>query len=71
MSQALIHTTREGERWDSIAWDYYQDVSMMGLLIESNQHIPIMPSLPAGLQMVIPLIEKPAESQGLPPWKRQ
>ena len=69
MTQYLEHITSEGERWDSIAWKYYGDVSQMGLLIEENPQAPIKPTLPAGMKLLIPLIERPKEVQGLPPWK--
>ncbi|PIQ23510.1 hypothetical protein COW36_09000 [bacterium (Candidatus Blackallbacteria) CG17_big_fil_post_rev_8_21_14_2_50_48_46] len=69
MTQYLEHITTEGERWDSIAWKYYGDVTQMGLLIETNPQAPIKPTLPAGMKLLIPLIEQPKEVQGLPPWK--
>ena len=69
MTQYLTHITNEGQRWDSIAHYYYADVTKMGLLIEENPHAPITPSLPAGLQLRIPVIEQQTSSVGLPPWK--
>lgn len=66
----LTHITQDGERWDTLAWKYYRDVTQMGLLIEANQHAPIAATLPAGLVIQIPLIQQQPEStQGLPPWK--
>ncbi len=71
MSQYLEHITIENQRWDTIAWKYYRDVSKMSLLIESNPHAPITPNLPAGLKLRIPMIEQPQQSTyGLPPWKQ-
>ncbi len=67
--QYLVHITREGERWDSIAHKYYGDVTKMGLLIETNSHVPITPSIPSGFKMYIPMIEQASATQGLPPWK--
>lgn len=68
--QYLTHMTRQGERWDNLAWHYYQDVSKMGLLIEENQHVPIVPSLQAGLKLRIPLLEQEQTTVvGLPPWR--
>lgn len=70
MTQYLEHTTSEGQRWDWIAFKYYEDVSKMGLLIEENQHIPITPTLPAGLILRIPVIEQSIDTSELPPWKQ-
>lgn len=70
MSESIQHLTLEGDRWDALAWKYYNDVSKMGLLIESNQHAPITPVLPSGITLRIPLIEQPETVQDLPPWKR-
>lgn len=70
MTVYLEHITRDDERWDRIAYDYYQDVSKMGLLMEENQHAPLTPCLPAGLKLRIPLIEEQPETVDLPPWKR-
>lgn len=69
MTQYLTHITNEGQRWDAIAHYYYADVSKMGLLIEENPHAPITPTLPAGLQLRIPVIGQQNEAFGLPPWK--
>lgn len=69
MTQYLEHTTIENQRWDYIAWLYYQDVSKVGLLIETNQHVPITTVLPAGLKIHIPMIEQESTVQDLPPWK--
>lgn len=68
-AQYLTHITREFERWDNIAWQYYRDVSKMSLLIENNPHAPITPVLPAGLRLSIPLISADTTTQDLPPWK--
>lgn len=69
MTQYLTHITREDERWDSIAYHYYDDVSKMSLLIEENPHAPIAPTLPSGLQLRIPVLEVQPGIQDLPPWK--
>lgn len=70
MTQYLTHITKEGQRWDQLAYQYYGDVEKMGLLIESNPHAPIAPTLRAGITLQIPLIEQPSNIQDLPPWKQ-
>lgn len=72
----LIHTTKDGDRWDLIAWRYCGDVKQMKLLLEANReqwgdglHVAPM-VLPAGLDLVIPMIGPSYDDAGLPPWKR-
>lgn len=67
----LNHITTEGERWDSIAWRYYRDVSQVPRLIEANPHVAITETLGSGIQLSIPVIEEAVTSlEDLPPWKR-
>lgn len=71
-SQYIEHITSDGERWDTIAWKYYGDVSKMGIIIKANPYVPIQPIFPAGLKLIIPIIEKPSNPvliSTLPPWK--
>lgn len=68
----LNHLTRDGDRWDSIAWRYYGDVKHVPLLIEANPHVPVVEVLPGGLNLAIPVIEAEDATalEELPPWKR-
>ncbi|MDR1311098.1 MAG: tail protein X [Burkholderiaceae bacterium] len=68
----LTHITKEGERWDWLAWQYYRDVNKMGLILENNTHIPLCDVLPSGVVLRIPIIQRDdaALIQELPPWKR-
>jgi phage tail protein X len=72
MTQAILHTTIDGERWDIIAWRYYRNVREVPRLIETNPHAPRSGILPAGIKIAVPLIERHAavSTAGLPPWKR-
>lgn len=68
----IIHTTIEGERWDSIAHRYFGDAHRYPELIALNPHAPIQSILPGGLKLNIP-DEPPAlrpAADKLPPWKR-
>jgi phage tail protein X len=68
--KAIIHTTQDADRWDLIAWRYYRDVTQMAALVAANPHAPRTGLLPAGLKIAVPLIERAASSDALPPWKR-
>lgn len=40
MSGVLIYTTRDGDRWDTIAHKHYGNVLMISGLIAANPHLP-------------------------------
>lgn len=64
----LIHTTKEGEKLDQIAWVYYGDMAKIPLLIEANSRLPIKRNYPAGVTIYIPLIKQENTTEDLPPW---
>ncbi|MBO1856854.1 tail protein X [Burkholderia cenocepacia] len=73
--QAIRHVTIEGERWDTIAWNYYGDPTAYGAIIEANPAANITPTLPAGVVLLIPILtlDEQAVQQStsdLPPWKQ-
>ena len=71
MSNGYIkHMTRDGDRWDLLAWHYYGDPYAYEGIIRANPAIPIMPILPGGLTLFIPVLDPPAPTPpaGMPPW---
>lgn len=73
--EAIEHVTVEGERWDTIAWNYYGDPTAYGAIIEANPAADIKPILPAGVLLLIPVLtldQQDAQqvTQDLPPWKQ-
>ena len=69
MANIIHHTTRTGDRWDTLAWHYYQDANRFGELIAANPLIPIVPVLPAGVELSIPILSPtPNATRALPPW---
>jgi phage tail protein X len=72
VSRFIEHITRAGQRWDTLAWQYYGDALGYERIVAANPHIPIVPTLPGGVKVLIPVIEEPAVLTGeeLPPWKR-
>jgi hypothetical protein len=72
MSEFTEHITKEGERWDTIAYAAYGDASEIKGLIEANPTVPIDPVLPAGVRLLVPIIETVSveiDDKLLPPWK--
>lgn len=72
----LEYFTRDGDRWDSLAYRYYADVRLQTKLIEENRELfngfAVPAILPAGLTIKIPLLTKKTtvDDSLLPPWKR-
>lgn len=69
----IEHITRAGERWDTLAWDYYGDATLMSPIIDANPQLRILPALAAGLVVRIPILEDDdpvLAVEDLPPWKR-
>lgn len=79
MAEYFEHKTKEGERWDLLAYRYYGDADKMGVLIRTNQTLwdvdvgatpPMI--LPSGWVIKIPVIDDDViDETNLPPWKRQ
>ncbi|MDD3938077.1 tail protein X [Rhodoferax sp.] len=65
----LLHTTREGERWDVIAWQYYRDVGQVPALLAANPHAAQAALLPSGLVLRVPLIARATVVAAVPPWR--
>lgn len=67
----LEHVTSRGERWDQLGARYYGDASNYAGIMAANPDVLLTPTLPAGLTLVIPLIDAPpADVSDLPPWKQ-
>ncbi|QQJ05214.1 hypothetical protein HFQ69_23510 [Salmonella enterica subsp. enterica serovar Agona] len=68
----LEHITRDGERWDSLAWQYYGDPLGYPRIIAANPHVAITPVLPSGVLLLIPVIEAEdaRTEEDIAPWLR-
>jgi len=64
------YITKEGDRWDLIANLYYGDPMKYEPIITANPEVTIYPILPAGIKLIIPVIEVNNTIEELPPWKR-
>jgi len=72
-AQFIPHVTIAGERWDSLAWQYYGDAALFGPIIQTNPQIPIEAVFEAGLVIGVPIVmvnRAVQEAADLPPWKR-
>jgi phage tail protein X len=72
------HSTKIGDRWDLIAFDYYGDATRIKPLLKANPDLLGHPDTPAplvfdkGVRIRVPVLaqDEIAASQ-LPPWKRR
>ncbi len=70
----ISYITREGDRWDLIAYRYYGNPYRYQELIEAN--IAALGSMPppileSGIKLQIPQLPTEAvQAENLPPWKR-
>jgi len=64
------YITKDGDRWDLIAYDYYGDATLYEPIITANPDVPITPILPSGLKLQIPVRDDTDEiTFTLPPWR--
>lgn len=72
-TETLRHVVKDGETWDLIAWQYYNDAAAMEPLIRANRQVPIRPLIGAGTVLAIPVLANPqaaSVSAGTPPWRQ-
>lgn len=68
-----IYPTLEGDRWDTIANKAYGDPTKISEIIRANPQVRIYDVFPAGIKLLIPIIDQTAisvDTSNLPPWKR-
>jgi hypothetical protein len=69
-SAYIQHITRQDERWDLLAWNYYGDPTLYGPIIQANPNVPIYGAFDAGIILQIPILQKASDvSNDTPPWE--
>ena len=63
------YTTKQGDKWDSIAYGQFGSSDYTYSLMQSNLNYINYYIFPAGITLILPETETAANSQ-LPPWKR-
>lgn len=71
LTECIEYITKDGDRWDTIAWDMYGDALLYAPIIVANSQVPITPILPANIKLYIPIIDNSDAPgpEGMPPWK--
>ena len=65
------YITKNGDRWDLIAYKAYGDATMIDIIIAANPGVPVDPVLKEGITLNIPIVDEPdVDKSLLPPWKR-
>lgn len=67
----LQYVTREGERWDNIAFNAYGNAAMSKTIIQANPNVKITDILISGTVLNIPILEEElvlTDQELLPPW---
>ena len=70
MADYRFYKTQQNDRWDKIAYKFYGDVFRPSPIIEANPDVAITPILPAGITLMIPILENETKKEGLPIWKQ-
>jgi phage tail protein X len=68
----LTHKTKDGDRWDLLAFEYYGNAFAIELLLETNLGLANMAILPSGLTLRVPLVNEDAlnpEVAGVVAWR--
>jgi len=70
MTEYFDYITKDSDRWDLIAYEFYSDATLYEPIIKANPDISITPILPAGLKLRIPALDQQNTIEfELPPWK--
>lgn len=69
MNQYLIYKTLQGDTFDSISLDFYDDEYLAHEIIKANPDYCKVILFEEGIELKIPILSK-QENTILPPWKR-
>ena len=65
-----IHITAEGDTFDALALDYYNDEKLASTIIQANPDYCDTLIFDAGVPLVIPEVYAVTYPETLPPWRR-
>ena len=58
MAEYLTHKTKDNDRWDLLALEYYGDPLFLGPLLEANPRHAHKTLLGAGLRLLVPILDQ-------------
>ena len=65
-----IYTTKEGDAFDSITLEFYDDEMQASLLMQENPDQCDVLIFDAGVELKIPIMDAAETPDTLPPWRR-
>ena len=69
--QYYEYITKDSDRWDLIAWQFYTNASLYEPIIKANPEAEITPTLQPGIKLRIPVLDTENTIQfELPPWRK-
>lgn len=68
--QYYEYKTVQGDTWDAVALDFYNDEYKASLLMQANPDVIDTLIFDAGIKLIVPVVEQET-SDTLPPWKRR
>lgn len=69
---SINYTTKQGERWDQLAYRFYGSVKSMNVLTDANPTVSLSPIIDSGTDLIIPIVDNSTDSVitvNVPPWK--
>ena len=63
------YTTIQGDTWDQIAYNEYDDEGRVDLLMKANPTLLDYFVFPSGIDINIPEVEADEETEGMPDWR--
>lgn len=71
MTEYYSYITKDNDRWDLIAYKFYNDATRYEPIINANPDVNIYPILKSGLKLKIPVLDESETIKfELPPWKK-
>lgn len=71
MSELYSYITKQNDRWDLIAYKFYNNPFLYEDIIKANPNVEVEPILKEGISLKIPVKESTNTiSFELPPWKK-
>ncbi len=64
------YMTQEGDAYDALAIDFYEDEMMASYIIQANPRYMETLIFDAGIKLRIPVLENLERPETLPPWRR-
>ena len=70
MNEYILYITKKGDRWDTLAYMFYNNCFMQKPLINANKYIQLTSVFNEGTEILIPVPENTdTKDENLPIWK--